>query len=225
MLTTLTKFKHAESKSRSFKKNILAALTLVVAGSSISTTAYAEEDTWTARVGASIVSPEVSNSNKLKNSLGGGELDADINTQLSASLSYRLNTDFSLELLAAAPFTHDISLKGTGKIASTKQLPPTLSLIYDLPLGEQMPLSVYTGVGVNYTLFFDEQSSLGNLVLDDSVGLALLLGTDIPINDSVGLNASVRWMDINTDVHLNGTNLGELEIDPWVYSFGFAYHY
>ncbi|MCO4759351.1 MAG: outer membrane beta-barrel protein, partial [Oceanospirillaceae bacterium] len=125
--------------------------------------------------------------------------------------------------LAATPFKHNITANGA-KIGDTKQLPPTLSLQY-YPMDTQSALQPYVGVGVNYTTFFSEESTLGNLKLDDSWGLAAQAGVDYAVSDNVVLNAAVWYIDIDSDASLNGADIGTVEIDPWVYMVGVGYKY
>ncbi len=182
------------------------------------------------RAGITHVDPDTSNDQKLKTTLGtlgAKEMDVGSNEQLGMAFSYPLGNSLAVELLVATPFDHDISVDGTD-IGSTKHLPPTLSLTYDLPLGEDAPFTVYTGAGFNYTKFFEEEAkglNLGKLELDDSFGLALQVGVDVPFTETIGFNASVRWIDINTDLKLGGADIGELEIDPWVYTLGIGYYF
>src|SRR5690554_6662541 len=55
------------------------------------------------------------------------------NTQLGLTFDYRLSSSWGLQLIAATPFSHDIT--GTGaidglKVGKTKHLPPTLLAQY-----------------------------------------------------------------------------------------------
>ena len=79
----------------------------------------------------------------------------------------------------------------------------------------------YIGAGLNYTLFFEEDTTGAlagsRLELEDSVGAAGQLGIDIDLNERWFLNAEVRWMDIDTKAKLNGISLGNVSIDPWLY--------
>ena len=77
---------------------------------------------------------------------------------------------FGLELLAATPFKHDITLNDAPvKVGSTKHLPPTLSVQW-YPRGGNNGWQPYVGVGLNYTTFFDTKTTdefgatLGELV-------------------------------------------------------------
>ncbi len=90
-------------------------------------------------------------------------------------------------------------------------------------------LQPYVGLGVNYTTFFSEGSSGAlagsDIKLDNSWGLAAQIGVDYALNENWLVNAAVWKMDINTDLNLNGTNLGEVEIDPVVYMLSVGYKF
>ncbi|MDI3326301.1 OmpW family outer membrane protein [Pontibacterium granulatum] len=145
------------------------------------------------------------------------------NEQLGITASYMLSDNMGLELLAATPFKHDIMANGA-KIGETKQLPPTLSLQY-FPLEASSTLQPYLGVGINYTTFFSEKSTLGGLKLDDSLGLSAQAGIDYAISKNVLLNAAVWYIDIDSDTTLNGSDIGTVSIDPWVYMVGLGYKF
>lgn len=151
-------------------------------------------------------------------------VDVDDGEALGITAAYMLTDSIGLELLAATPFNHDVTAVGLGKIGDTDQLPPTLSLqwVPQLNMGGFQP---YVGVGVNYTTFFDEQSSLGDLKLDDSWGIAWQAGVDFQVHDNWLLNAAVWNIDIDTEVKLNGAEVGSVEIDPWVYMLGLGYRF
>ncbi|MDY6840799.1 MAG: OmpW family outer membrane protein, partial [Pseudomonadota bacterium] len=176
------------------------------------------------------------------------KVSVDSNTQLGLRATYMFTDHLGLGLLAATPFKHDI--KGGGdlpsdmKLGDTKHLPPTLTLQY-YPLASNSRFQPYAGVGVNYTTFFDEQTSSGlngalgaassELELDDSVGVAVELGMDYMLSENFGLNAALWWADINTDATVkvydgNGSQLAktdefEVELDPMVYMVGFTYKF
>ncbi len=84
-----------------------------------------------------------------------GEFQVNSNTQLGINFAYMVTDNIGVELLAATPFEHDVSLAGVGKIAETKQLPPTLmrNIIllmviincgHILVLGLTLPISLIT---------------------------------------------------------------------------------
>ncbi len=141
--------------------------------------------------------------------MSGTKATLDSDTQLGLTFAYMLTDHIGLELLAATPFKHTVGVKGLGggldgKLADIKQLPPTLSLQY-YPMEPNSRFQPYAGVGINYTLFFDEdlssarkQQGFSNLKLQDSVGIAGQLGMDYMLTDNLLVNASVWYVDIDT---------------------------
>jgi outer membrane protein len=140
---------------------------------------------------------------------------------LGLTFSYMLTNNIGLGLLASTPFSHDITSNGS-KIAETELLPPTVHLEY-FPLASSSKWQPFLGVGLNYTTFFNEKSTLGDLSLDDSVGVSLEAGLDYKISDKFIVNATVWNIDLKTDADLNGTSIGGIEIDPWVYMISIGY--
>ncbi len=107
-----------------------------------------------------------------------------------------------------------------GKIGSTKHLPPTLSLNYHFDTGTAW--KPYIGAGVNYTHFFEEESLLGKLELDGSFGFAVQAGVDYYISDNGALRFTARYIDLETDAKLNGSDIGTADIDPVVLSASYV---
>lgn len=169
------------------------------------------------RAGPAMVTPDVSAG------AGLAGLDVDGDTQLGLTGTWMLHPHLGVELLASTPFAHDIALNGN-KVGSTRQLPPTLSLQW-YPLSNPT-VQPYVGVGINHTIFFDVDNSLGvNLELSDSTGLALEAGVDVKIGERLYVNAAVWKIDINTDVSINGAKQGELGIDPFTAMLGLGYRF
>jgi len=203
----------------------LQSLVLATAAALTMTTAFAvPAGTWSVAAGAHYVDPK-SDNGTLDNGLS-VDVDGDVRPTISGE--YFIANNVGVELLAAIPFHHDITLK-TGNTtidAETQHLPPTLSVQYHFD-GYDLPMNVkpFVGVGVNYTTFFKERIYLGNgndLELDDSVGVAGHVGLDIPFAPTEAFRIDARYMDIKTDASLNGTDIGEVDISPWVYGVAFV---
>ena len=182
--------------------------------------------TWSVAAGAHMVDPKSDNGTLADGALS-VEVDDDIRPTISGE--YFVANNVGIELLAAIPFHHDITLTdndGNEIDANTQHLPPTLSIQYHFD-GYDLPMNVkpFVGVGVNYTTFFKERIYLGNgndLELDDSVGVAGHVGLDIPFAPTEAFRIDARYMDIKTDASLNGTDIGEVDISPWVYGVAFV---
>lgn len=183
------------------------------------------------KFGAASVSPE-SSSDEISPDLS---VSADDEVQLGISGTYMVSDKLGLELLAATPFSHELTFKGTSaKVGSIKHLPPTLSAQYYF-MGSKSKFKPYVGAGVNYTVFFDEEvgsavsDAYSDLDLDDSVGLSAQVGFDYQLNNKWMLNASVMYIDIDTTATLSGDDIEDLEVDydldPMVYrlNVGFTF--
>jgi outer membrane protein len=178
-----------------------------------------EQGDWLLRVGVGNVDPKSDN---------GTIASVDSGTALVFNGTYFFTPNLGFEILAATPFSHDIKLAADGtKVGETKHLPPTFSLQYHFDTASLF--DPYVGLGLNYTLFFDEETtgplSGTSLKLDDSIGVATQIGADFEISEKMSLNFDVRWIDINTDAELDGAPLEEVEIDPLVYSLTMVWEF
>ena len=202
----------------------LQSLVLAAATALTMTTAFAvPAGTWSVAAGAHYVDPK-SDNGTLADGAFSVEVDDDIRPTISGE--YFIANNVGIELLAAIPFHHDITLTdadGETVDGKTQHLPPTLSLQYHFD-GYNTPMNIkpFVGVGVNYTTFFKEKVALGDLELDDSVGVAGHIGLDIPFAPTESFRIDARYMDIKTDAKLDGNDIGEVDISPWVYGVAFV---
>ncbi|MAR92257.1 MAG: OmpW family outer membrane protein [Pseudomonadota bacterium] len=233
----------------------VSLLAMGLALASGSALAYQQGD-MIVRAGAALVEPQEDsdeltvNGTKLTTAVGGAvapaEAGVDSNTQLGLTFVYMVSDNIGLEVLAATPFSHNITANlgavGTVDAAEVKHLPPTVSVQY-FPMGAGSELQPYVGVGLNYTTFFDEEvddeldavtTSLGlgdarSLEVDDSFGLALQLGCDYAINENLVVNAAVWMIDIDTTAtfkYAGGNKIeGDVDIDPMAYMVGLGYKF
>lgn len=170
-----------------------------------------DDGDWLFRIGGSAVEPKSNN---------GDVVDVDSDSSITFTFSYMLTEHWAVDLLAAWPFEHAINLKEDGtRVGKTSHLPPTVSLQYHFfPSAEFQP---YVGVGVNYTNFFDEETTGplegSDLSLDDSWGLAAQIGIDWMLGEKWFFNLDARYIDIGTDAFVDGDFLEKVDIDPIVY--------
>ncbi|MFS1522918.1 OmpW/AlkL family protein [Microbulbifer sp. 2304DJ12-6] len=222
-----------------------AALTAVL---SVPALAY-EKGSIIVRSGIASVAPDVSSSALSVSGarLGGTRVDVDNGSALGLTGVYMFHDHWGVELLAATPFTHDIQVEGLGAtfdLGETKQLPPSLLLQW-YPMDKRSSVQPYLGVGVNYTVFFDEDidseadarfATLGatggaKLSLDNSFGLAAEAGVDFAFgaNRRWLLNLAVFLIDIDTDAKVTVPEVGDItasvDIDPLVYTAGLGYRF
>jgi outer membrane protein len=231
------------------KKSILA---LSVAGSLLATqsaVAYESGDfiikAGAAKVATSSSSSNISVDTPALGDSGVGGVKVDDDTQLGLTFTYMLDNEFGVELLAASPFEHDINLpilpsvnSALGeKIASTKHLPPTVTLNYYMN-DASSKFQPYIGLGLNYTIFFEEKvtSNLANpavidvlagggaisgisstdIELEDSFGVALHAGFDYALTDEIGISFSYYKLDIDTEAKVTTTSTAGAYTGPVV---------
>ncbi|WP_170569004.1 OmpW/AlkL family protein [Ruegeria atlantica] len=196
----------------------LAALTFSTALVALAAPAMAQnQGDWTVGVGVGYLEPKSDNGTLT----GGLDVEVDSDTRPIFTVEYFVRDNLGIELLAATPFEHDITLNGSIDAGSVKHLPPTLSLNYHFPTNSVW--KPYVGAGLNYTIFFDEE--LPGLELDNSFGIALQAGLDYMVTEKGAVRLNVRWFDIDSDVSLRGTDIGTAEIDPWLVGVSYVHSF
>ena len=184
---------------------------------------HAQDPDWIVKVGVHTVDPKSDNG-----TLAGGTLKSDVGSDVKPTITaeYLLAPEWGIEVLASLPWKHDVKLNGV-LAATTKQLPPTVSVQYHFnPTGK---ISPFVGLGLNYTLFFSEHTTgplAGTkLSLDNSLGVAAHGGIDFRIDERWLVTLDARWINIDTDAKVNGTKVGTVHIDPFAYGIAVGYRF
>lgn len=219
------------------------ALAAALAGNSLLAQAYEKGD-FVLRLGAVNVDPDSDSSDINLRGVPPLHTEVGDDTQFGVIPMYMATETVGIELLAATPFEHDITLNGKGvkvNAGSTKQLPPTLTVQW-YPRGGKEGWQPFLGVGANYTIFFDEDTDkqldntlnqiLGatstSLDLDDSFGLSAQAGVDIPFAKNWAISVAVWYIDIESNGTVS-TDVGDVrfktQIDPFVYHVGIAHRF
>jgi outer membrane protein len=236
MKNTVTKSRVTGSLIQGVALSGIVFASLVFAGNAI---AYEKGDL-VVRGGFTNVSPNDDASNIFA---GGADLGVSLtvgsDTQLGLNIAYFVTDNINIEVLAATPFTHDVNFSvsdplGTGnKLGEVTHLPPSVTANYYF-MDASSAFQPYVGAGLNYTIFFDEEftsankaAGLTDLELDNSLGLTAQLGADYKINDKWHVNASVRWIDIDTEANFKlgsaSGKVSDIEIDPTVMTVSLGY--
>ncbi len=189
-----------------------------------------EKGDWLVRAGVGHVAP-----NDSSTGFSGAptiEAAVDSSTNLALTIVYMVTDNVGVELVGALPFKHDINGAGSGgsslgKVAETKQLPPTvLAQYYFNPRGSVRP---YIGAGLNYTFFFDEKTTGAlagtDLSLDSSVGLAVEAGVDVDISKNMFVNLAAWYMNIETTATSSAIGTADVKVDPWVAFVGLGWRF
>ena len=204
------------------------ALSLTLASLAVLPLTASAESPWSVKAGFSQINPKSNNG-----SLAGGAFEADVSSEVgfTPAIEYKFAPNIVGEVLLAIPFKHDVKdTKSDTKIASFKHLPPTFTAKYLFT--PDAAFSPYVGLGLNYTLVYDEKIVLAGAKLrgKDSFGLAATVGFEYRMpNSPWGVAADLRYINIESDLTLNtGTgaaDIGSLTVDPMVLGLSAVYHY
>ena len=181
------------------------------------------------RAGGALVVPKVSDNSSLFN------FGVNSNAQFGLTATYMVTDNIGVELLAATPFSHEITAAVPAlnipvtKVGKTKHLPPSLYLQYYF-LNKDAKARPYVGAGLNYTTFFSEkgQGPVTELKLKDSWGAAFNAGVDIKLTDNLYLNAAMWYAKIKTKASFKAANKVhevDVKLDPMVYFLGVGYRF
>ena len=216
-------------------------LALVTAVAVISTAASAGGLTFKAGLG--YIDPTASkNMGDVNTPDGFSKVEVSGEAALLPSFDYRFgNSPFSAELLLATPSTHTITAlfnDGFGnnvrdEFATVKQVPPALTFKYNTPSWH----GISANAGLGATVFIPyEAKMIGvpdiKLDVDTKVAPAAQLGVSwSPASSNWGVFADARYAKLKTKVKATDTTdnttatLGNLEIDPVVYSIGVSHKF
>ncbi|HDR1315739.1 OmpW family outer membrane protein [Pasteurella multocida] len=157
------------------------------------------------------------------------KFDVNSNAQLGLTATYMATDNLGVELLAATPFSHEITL-GNTLVGKTKHLPPSLYAQYYF-LDKDAKARPYVGAGVNYTTFFSEKAVLNgvtDLKLKDSWGPAFNAGVDIQIADNLFLNTAIWYAKIKSKATFKvggEEHKVNVKLDPTVFFVGLGYRF
>lgn len=170
-------------------------------------------------------------------SVDGTSVEVGDGNSLDVSIGYMLSKNIAVDVLLDISSEHSVSANGLGgldvpngtDVVDTRVLPPAVLLQYHFyPTPKIKP---YVGVGLNYTLFFDEKLTnaaktvLGasNLSLDSSFGVAAQAGVDFDLGNNWFVNADVKYITIDTTAEFDtaiGRAAVDVDINPTVLGFG-----
>lgn len=136
-------------------------------------------------------------------------------------LEYFFLKNVSTELIAGVT-RNDIKLNGAFA-GSTWLLPPTLTVKYHPLAGNQ--ISPYVGFGLNITFPFNSKlNGVKDFSVENSVGWAAQVGTDIKIKDNLYFNIDYKYINADTKITIAGTKY-KLDLNPNLFGLGFGYRF
>lgn len=181
---------------------------------------WLSKDRFQVRVRALGVLPDVDSSVNI-----GGDVDVGNALTPEVDLTYFFTPHIAAELIAATA-QHSLEYTGDVNLGKTWILPPTVTLQYHFTPDKKF--SPYVGAGLNYSIFYGEETGTGftDLNVDNAWGPALQAGFDYWVNDNWGVNVDVKKIWMNVDASLNnGAVQADVDLDPWIVGAGVSYRF
>lgn len=200
------------------KKSLIAIL---VAGLMAPALSFAEKGDVVVRLRATHIAPDESSHLNLS---GYQKLEVDSNTIPEIDFSYYFTKNIAAELILATGTRHDVNAiandGSVSKLGSINLLPPTLTAQWHF--NPDQTVDPYVGAGLSYIRAIDRNlnlSTTGITVDRNMFGPALQAGVDYNLQDKWLVNIDVKKIWFNTDVNTT-SKIDNLDVDPWVVSFG-----
>jgi outer membrane protein len=207
---------------------VAAALALVACGAQAQ-----PAGSWMARIGATMISPDVKSGDLTAPSLPGTQVDVGDNTQLGGGLTYMVTDHFAIDLPLALPYRHELTgagaIAGAGKIGEVRALPVTL--IGEWRFGAaNAQVRPYVGAGLTYAKTYRERSTgtlsalTGGSPTTFTVGSkfapTLAAGLVYNVNEKFFVEGVVHKTFLKQTAQLSTGQSIDLTVDPWAFSIG-----
>ena len=196
-------------------------ITILVAVLMAPTLSFAEKGDIVVRARVTHIAPD--ESSHLDSSVG-DKLEVDSNTIPEIDFSYYFTKNIAAELILAVGSRHDVNIGGGvnagAKLGSINLLPPTLTAQWHF--NPDQTIDPYVGAGMSYIRAMDRNLNLdttGITVERNMFGPVLQAGADYNLPNKWLVNFDVKKIWFSTDVSTT-TKIDNLDIDPWVVSFG-----
>jgi len=220
------------------KKTLTSALMLTVLALGSQAALAQEAGTMSVKFGYNQIIPDVSSGDLSAPSLPGTKIDVKEAGAPILTLTYMYSSDISFEFYAGLPYEHEIvgdgAIKGVGKIASVKQVSPTLFAQYRF-FDKEATFRPY--VGLTYAYFYGEEGT-GNLTaltnpggeptlleVDDAWGISPQIGATVKIDRNWFVDMSVIKSFVKTTSHLSTGQSIEAKLDPVAINIGVGYRF
>ena len=205
-----------------FRPAVSAAVLLAAAllAPVVSAEASWERTDWIVRGGVSQVDPKSGDLSLSPTTT----LGVDDDTGFSFDITAMLSQNWGAELFAAPAQNHTttaITGRSVAQYGEVEPLIETLTAQYHFnPLGRMRP---YVGAGLGYAQFSGERPA--GLSLGSSWGPAAVAGIDLCVTQRFFVNLSARWVNVESKVKLNGDRVGDVALDPMIYSLNLGYRF
>ena len=222
------------------KKTFTSALMLTALALASNNALAQDAGTVAVKFGYNQIMPQVSSGDLSAPSMPGTKIDVKEAGAPIMTLTYIYSSGISFELYAGLPYEHDIvgdgAIKGVGKIASVKQVSPTLFAQYRF-FDKESTFRPYVGLGVTYAYFYGEEGS-GNLTaltnpggdptlleVDDAWGISPQVGATVKIDRNWFVDMAVIKSFVKTTSHLSTGQSIDTKLDPLAVSLSVGYRF
>jgi len=158
-----------------------------------------------------------------------GTFKTDINNDAEPTLTlgYRFNGSWSAEAwLPITKFKHEVRLAGMPS-ADIKHMPFLVTAQYHFMAGSRV--QPFVGLGYGWVSVSDEQTkgpiAGTNLGVGNGNGVTAQLGVDLFATDNLFVRADARYFDWKSKVSLNGADIGQVKVNPWILGVGIGYQF
>ena len=222
------------------KKPALSALAAAALAVAAAPAMAQEAGTVAIKFGYNQIVPQVSSGDLSAPSLPGTKVDVKEAGAPILTLTYIYSSNVSFEMYAGLPYEHEIvgdgAIKGVGKIASVRQVSPTLFAQYRF-LDKQATFRPYVGLGLTYVYHYHEEGSAALTALtnpggdptlmetDDAWGFSSQIGATFKIDRNWFVDASVIKTFVKTTSHLSTGQSIETKLDPMAYNLAVGYRF
>lgn len=220
-----------------FSKAGLAAAALLLGASTHAQVA----GTFSARVGATHIAPQVRSGDLTTPSFPGTTVDVGSASALSGGLNYMLTDHWAVDLPVGLPFKHDFSgdgaIAGVGKLGQTKVVPATLFVQYRFGAANAR-FRPYLGLGVTYSKFFKNRSTAALTAvtggspanpttawIENKWGLTPQVGFVWNVNGRWFVDAAYYKSFLKTTTYLSSGQSIDIKLNPNVFAVGIGYRF
>lgn len=213
------------------------ATTLLLAGAAQAQVA----GTWSVRLGATHISPQVKSGNLSAPSFPNTKVDVGSASALTGGINYMLTDNWAVDVPFGLPFKHkfygDGAIAGVGEVGETKVIPATVFAQYRF--GEaNAKFRPYLGLGVTYAKFFKERTTatMSGLTggspanpttasIDSRWGLTPQVGFVWNFNERWFVDAAYYKSFLKTTSHLSTGQSIDIRLNPNVFAVGIGYRF
>jgi outer membrane protein len=216
------------------EKSLQLLTSTLILGSALSVSAQSA-GTWTARVGLTNITPQVSSGEMTAPSFPNTKADVGGDTQLSGGITYMYTDNIAIDIPVALPFNHKLkgagALAGAGQIGSVKALPFTVFGQYRFNAASAV-FRPYVGLGLTYAYFFDESGSSAltamtnpggsptRLSVQSKFALTPQVGFTYVLNDKWTLDGSFSQTLLKTRTTFSTGQTLDATLNPHTFSLG-----